>query len=280
MGIETKVEFMRDVEMSLMEKVTVSDMTHIMKTIMDVLEGYEINAHIRATDENDDLLMCFVSALKVEGRSQKTIDRYVYIIRRMMERVNVSTRMVTVYHLRSYLAEEKERGISDQTLEGYRAIFSSYFNWLQRESLIDKNPTVNLGSIKVAKKEKKTYSEIDMERLNHNCRSIRDRAIINFLSSTGCRVSEMTELNRDDIDLHNLECVVHGKGNKERSVYLGPVAGMLIDQYLRQRKDDNPALFVNIRGQRLLPGGVRAMLTQLAKKAGVAHVHPHKFRRT
>lgn len=280
MGIESKVDFMRDVEMSLSEKVTVHDMNIVMKAIADVLEGYEMETARTWAEDQDDLMTCYIAAMKVECRSQKTIDRYVYIIRRMMEFVKVPTRRVTVYHLRSYLAAEKERGIADQTLEGYREIFSAYFNWLQRESLIDKNPTVNLGTVKCAKKEKKTYSEVDMENLNHNCKTIRDRAIINFLSSTGCRVSEMTELNRDDVNMDALECVVHGKGNKERTVYLSPVAGMLLDQYLRTRKDDEPALFVGKRNERLLPGGVRTMLNKVAAAAGVDHVHPHKFRRT
>lgn len=280
MAIESKVDLMRDLEMLLADKITAADLNHVLKAAADVLDGYDVQRAKAFDNEKDDLLICFVAAMKVECRSQKTIDRYVYIIRRLMEFVKVPTRRVTVYHLRSYLAAEKERGIADRTLEGYREIFSAYFNWLQRESLIEKNPTVNLGAIKVAKKEKKTYSEIDLEKLNHNCKSIRDRAIINFLSSTGCRISEMIELNRNDVRIQDLECVVHGKGNKERTVYLSPVAGMLLDQYLRTRTDDDPALFINKRRERLMQNGVRVMLKKLAKAAGVDHVHPHKFRRT
>ena len=133
---------------------------------------------------------------------------------------------------------------------------------------------------KRAKKEKKTYSGVDLERLNLECRTVRDRAIISFLSSTGCRISEMTGLDRAAVDLEKLECVVHGKGAKDRTVYLSDVAGMLISQYLAERKDDNPALFVGCRNERLQPGGVRIMLKAVAKRAGVDHVHPHKFRRT
>lgn len=280
MAIESKVDLMRDLEMLLADKITAADLNHVLKAAADVLDGYDVQRAKAFDNEKDDLLICFVATMKVECRSQKTIDRYVYIIRRLMEFVKVPTRRVTVYHLRSYLAAEKERGIADRTLEGYREIFSAYFNWLQRESLIEKNPTVNLGAIKVAKKEKKTYSEIDLEKLNHNCKSIRDRAIINFLSSTGCRISEMIELNRNDVRIQDLECVVHGKGNKERTVYLSPVAGMLLDQYLRTRTDDDPALFINKRRERLMQNGVRVMLKKLAKAAGVDHVHPHKFRRT
>ena len=134
--------------------------------------------------------------------------------------------------------------------------------------------------VKRAKKEKKTYSGVDLERLNLECRTVRDRAIISFLSSTGCRISEMTGLDRAAVDLEKLECVVHGKGAKDRTVYLSDVAGMLISQYLAERTDDNPALFVGCRHERLQPGGVRIMLKAVAKRAGVDHVHPHKFRRT
>ena len=138
----------------------------------------------------------------------------------------------------------------------------------------------NLGVIKVPKKEKKTYTDAELERLNWFCGNIRDRAILHFLRSTGCRISEITGLNRDQVNLELLECVVHGKGNKERTVYLDEVAGMLLAEYLNGRIDDVPALFINKQHDRLNPGGVRAMLNKLAEKAGVAHVHPHKFRRT
>lgn len=281
MAMEAKIDFMREIEKTLADKVTVADMANIMSAITETLDGYDMRSVGKWNDEkNDDLLTCYLSALSVENRSQKTIDRYKYVIGKMMDFVNVPTRQITVYHLRSYLAAEKERGISDQTLEGYREVYSAYFNWLQRENLIERNPTANLGAVKCAKKEKKIYTDIEIEKLNRCCSSLRDRAIINFLSSTGCRISEMVELNRDSINLEALECVVHGKGDKERTVYLSEVSGMLISQYLSERKDLNPALFVGKRLERLKPGGVRAMLKVLADKAGVEHVHPHKFRRT
>lgn len=284
MAMDAKQDFMRTLEQMLSDSVTVSDMNAIMKATADVLEGFEMRNVSGWTDETDDCLNCFLSALTVECRSQKTIDRYRYIIGRLMEYAKVPTRKVTVYHLRSYLQAEKERGISDRTLEGYREIFSSYFNWLQRESLIERNPTANLGAIKCAKKEKKTYTPVDLEKLNTFATrlefGVRNRAIINFLSSTGCRISEMCDLNRDSVDLEALECVVHGKGNKERFVYLSDVAGMLLGEYLATRTDSNPALFVNNRGERLHPGGVRCMLNKVAAMSGVEHVHPHKFRRT
>ena len=279
MAMEAKADFMRNVEKGLEELVSVANMAKIMQVVASVLDGYEMRG-IERWDEQDDYLKCFVSALNVQCRSEKTIARYVYEIKRLMAFVGVPTRRVTVYHLRNYLSQEKARGIADSTLESMRQIFSSYFNWLQRESLIDKNPVANLGAIKCAKKQKQTITEIDMERLNAACTNPRDRAIIHFLSSTGCRVSEMTGLNRSEVNFDRLECVVHGKGNKERTVYLSPVAGMLLQRYLKSRTDDDEALFIGKRHERLNPSGVRYMLNQVAEKAGVDHIHPHKFRRT
>ena len=277
--IDAKVSFMTQMEAGLTDTLTVDQMKKMQTVGYSILDKFDL-VELEDEMEQDDLLDCYVSAMKVECRSQKTIDRYVYVIGKMMEFVKVPTRRVSVYHLRNYLTHEKERGICEQTLEGYREIFSAYFNWLQRESLIDRNPCVNLGVIKVPKKEKKTYTDVELERLNWFCGNIRDRAILHFLRSTGCRISEITGLNRDQVNLELLECVVRGKGNKERTVYLDDVAGMILSEYLSGRIDDVPALFINKQHDRLNPGGVRAMLNKLAEKAGVDHVHPHKFRRT
>ena len=281
MAIDAKQSFLSQVEHKCADRLTVTDMSKLMEIISDTLEDFDMR-ECRRWDEDgtDDLLDSFVASMKVQGRSAKTIARYVYIIDRFMKHANVKTRKVNVYHVRNWLAAEKERGIADSTLEGQRQVLSSYFGWLFRESLIERNPVINVGTIKVPKKEKKTYSDVDMEKLNQCCQTLRDRAIIHFLASTGCRISEMTGLNRDQVDTERLECVVHGKGNKERTVYMDAVAGMLLDRYLAERKDDNEALFVGKGGVRLLPGGVRIMLKNLAAVAGVEHVHPHKFRRT
>ena len=276
---EAKASLLAQTEKRLAQSVTVDVMTNVLRILSDILEGYEIREKAE-TEPHDDMLESYLAALKVQGRSKLTIDRYAYNIRRMMEAVKVPTRRITVYHLRQYLAAEKERGVADSTLEGLRQVLSAYFNWLQREALIERNPVANLGTIKVPKKQKKIYSEVDIAKLNGACKCTRDRAIISFLAATGCRISEATGLNRDSVDLTKLECVVRGKGNKERRVYLDAVTGMLIGEYLKTRKDDNPALFVGLRGERLRPNGVRYMMTELAKRAGVDHVHPHKFRRT
>ena len=280
MAADAKMSFLNQLEKELADRVTVEQMGGIRRAVMDVMDRFDMQEIRREDSGPDDLLECYLGALSVQCRSEKTIARYKYELERMMQGVGVPTRQITVYHLRGYLAHERERGIADSTLEGLRQVFSAYFNWLQREALIERNPATNLGSVKVAKKEKPRYSEIDMERLNRACENKRDLAILHFLASSGCRISEMCELNRDAVDLERLECIVHGKGNKERVVYLSEVAGMAIREYLASRTDGYEALFVGRLGERLQPGVVRFMLNSLGKAAGVEHVHPHRFRRT
>ena len=182
--------------------------------------------------------------------------------------------------MRDYLAHEKERGICENTLRGKRDIYSSYFNWLQRESLIDRNPVVNLGQIKVPKKKKELYSEVDIERLKMYCKTKRDLAIVLFLYATCCRIGEVVELNRDQISFESRKLVVHGKGDKERKVYFDEVTAEALKQYIDERTDNCEALFINRRKKRFQANGIRAMLRKLAVIADVNHVHPHKFRRT
>ena len=235
MAIDAKVSFMNQMEMKLATEITADAMGRTMKIMSDVLEGFEMRETFRNEDGPDDLLSGFLNALKVEGRSQKTIDRYTYEIGRLMKYLNIPTRKITVYHLREYLANEKARGICDNTLKGLREIYSSYFNWLQRESLIDRNPVVNLGAIKVPKKKKELYTDVDLEKLKRSCTNARDLAIVLFLYATCCRIGEVVELNRDSVIIENQKLVVHGKGDKERKVYFDAVTAEALKQYLDER---------------------------------------------
>lgn len=280
MAIEEKAVFLKDLEQRLLTKITAADLEKVLAEVSDQLAGYDVIRTRTEYGDTDDFLEAYVEAITIQGRSEKTAKRYQYLIRKMMEYVNVPIRHVTVYHLRQYMMKEKERGISDGTLEGMRQVFNAYFNWLQREKLIDSNPMANFGTIKCQKKIKDTYTEVDIEKMKFSCGNIRDRAIVSFLMSTGCRISEALQLNRSDVDLDKLECTVLGKGNKERTVFLDAVTGMLLRDYLDQRMDESPALFIGKRKDRLTSQGVRAMLTKLAKASTVDHVHPHKFRRT
>lgn len=280
MAFEAKALFMKDLEREFFDILTASDMAKTLSIISEQLSSYDMNRLSYDDRREDDLLEIYLSALTVEGRSKATINRYRYIIGRMIDSTGVGSRSMTIYHLRKYLSDEKSRGISDRTLESTRQVFSAYFNWLQREGLIQSNPTANLGSIKFKKKVKQIYSDMEIERLKIECTNIRDKAIISFLLSTGCRISEMLNLNRDDIDFNSLECKVVGKGNKERTVYIDAVTAMYVKEYIFSRSDYDKSLFLNSRGARLTASGVRIVLRKLAKKCGMDDVYPHKFRRT
>lgn len=280
MSIEEKALLLNTLEEKLSTMVTAHDMSTVLAAVSDVLESYDVQHVVLAATGKDDMLQAYLSAMQIEGRSEKTIERYRYLIGKLMAAVGVQTRSITVYHLRGFLAKEKSRGLSDRTLEGFRQVYSAYFGWLWRENLIERNPAANLGAIKCAKKIKVVYTEVDLERLKCACCSKRDKAIVTFLAATGCRISEMTQLNRNDVDLNRLECTVLGKGNKERTVYLNPVAGMALSEYLDSRTDKQDALFIGKGTDRIHPGGVRAMLKRIEGKTAVDNVHPHKFRRT
>ncbi len=284
--IDAKMNFLRQLEKECADKLTVADMSRLMQTASDILQRFRMEELLGQDMISDEMLQSFVASLQVQGRSDKTIRRYTYVVGKFLEYAKTPERNITVYHIRNWFAREKTRGIQDSSLEGNREVLSAYFGWLFREGLIEKNPLINFGVIKVAKKKKRTYSDIDIEKLNKACDIMepgerkRDRAIIAFLKATGCRISEMTGLDRDMVNLDKLECVVHGKGNKDRTVYMDPVTGMILKEYLESRKDSIEALFVGKRGERLEPGGVRCMLKKIGAIAGVDHVHPHKFRRT
>ena len=279
MSVGSKQVFMLEAEKRFGSVVTADTLSQLMPILGDIMNEFDVE-QVSEEHINYDLLEAFLSAKEVEGRSPKTLERYKYVIRRVLTDCGRTTNHITVYHIRTYFMKEKQRGISNSTLEGTRSILLSYFSWLHKEGLINSNPMANLSTIKCEKIVRKPYQEEDIECLKESCKSVRDKALIMFLLSTGCRVSEVCNLNRTSIRFSALECTVVGKGNKERIVYLSPATAMMLKRYLDQRKDDNVALFIGKRLERLQPGGVRSMLRQLERKTGVANVHPHRFRRT
>lgn len=282
MSVEAKQAMLKNLEKELGHTLTVDSMNEVLKIIADELDAYSLEQteETEVDLSSNDMLEAFLSAKELEGRSPKTLERYKYIITKMLYFAKSPIRSITVYHLRKYLMELKNRGCADTTLEGVREVFSSFFNWLQKERLIENNPCANLSPIKCMKKTKLPFSSVDIEKLKENCTCSRDKAIISFLLSTGCRISEVTQLNRHDVDFQKKQCKVLGKGNKERMVYIDDVTILLLNRYFNERKDSSEALFAGKGTPRMTPHGVRYMLTQLGKRAEVENVHPHRFRRT
>jgi len=280
MSTEDKTRFINNIKRKLSDVITANEMKKMIDALVEESNNFDINMIKAENYTQDDFLKAYIDALKIEGRSPKTLIRYEYIIKKMINKINIPTTNVTVYNVRSYLSSEQERGVSNRTLDGERQIFNGYFGWLQREGLIKSNPIANIGTIKTKKKVKDIFSDVDIEMIKKSCKNNRDKAIVMFLLSTGCRVSEAMELNRSNVDLSSLECKVIGKGNKERIVYLDEVAAMFLRNYLNERKDENEALFLNKFHKRMGTNGVRKIMTEIEKTSHVENIHPHKFRRT
>lgn len=218
MAIEAKLNFISRMQKEIGGMVTADAMPRIMSAVSDLLDGYEMREiGSSAAGDDSDMLNYYLGAMKVQGRSTKTIERYEFMLKRMLRGVSTGCRMITVHHLRAFLAQEKARGLQDSTLEGMRQIYSAFFGWLHREGLIDKNPIANLGPIKVAKKKRMEYTAVELERLHEMCRTDRDRAILAFLETTGCRVSEMTGLDRDALDLEHMDEIAKGQKDDGRT---------------------------------------------------------------
>lgn len=283
MSIADKSVLMKALESKLGEALTVVQLTQVLRTVGEELTKYEL---IRTAEEDfgsTDLLQAFLDAKRVAARSEKTLERYKYLIQNLLDDVRVPVSKINVHHLRGYLSKEKARGIGDSTLEGFREVYSAFFGWLYKESLIQSNPCTNLEPIKVPKKVRTPYTDVDMQYLAEGCSNDRDRALMYFLHATGCRVSEVCALDRTAVDLTARECKVHGKGDKERTVYFDAVTAMMIKRYLDSREDDNPALFISKkRKQRMDGNAVRFILKDIEAKSGgsLTNVHPHRFRRT
>ena len=281
MSIDAKNELVANVEQRLEEDLTVSKMRRITQELTDALNDYDVEIKKSPAEcDNDDLMNVFVSAKSVEGRSYRTIDRYKYIINDLKKYTNMPLGKITIHDIRSYLTYKKEHGVSDNTLNGCRSIFCSVFGWLYNEKLLKNNPTANLSAIKCMKKVRLPYSYTDIEMIKENCKTVRDKAIVCMLYSTGARVNEICGLNRNDIDIEKMEATVLGKGNKQRTVYIDEITCMMLKRYLETRDDNLEPLFIGKRKERLTTDGVRRMLKVIAEKSGVTNVHPHRFRRT
>ena len=282
MSIAEKQVLLRSFQERLNESLPASVVAGITDSLISVLDSFDVVQHVNVGSDvqTSDCLQAFLEAKTLEGRSPKTIARYKYVIERMHNDTGVAIRDVTVFHLRSWLTKMRQAGVSDTTIEGFRCVMSSYFGWLYKEGFLPSNPCGNLGPVKCQKKERFPYSGADIARLKAACSTPRDKAIIAILLSTGCRISEICDLNREDINLDKLECTVLGKGNKERVVYFDDETAMFLQQYLDSRSDDYEALFVGRGSSRMTPGGVRKRLNIISEQARVENVHPHRFRRT
>lgn len=234
-------------------------------------------------NDNSTLLENFLAAKHVEGCSERSIKYYKSTLQKAITILQKPFNQIETEDLRKYLSDyQKINNASRMTIDNVRRILSTFFTWLEDENYILKSPVRRIHKIKTAKLVKETYSDETLVLLRDNCKTTRDLAIIDMLASTGMRVSELVTLNRRDVDFINRECVVFGKGSKERPVYFDARTKIHLLNYLKERKDNNPALFVSLLKphNRLQISGVEIALRKLGRSLNIQKVHPHKFRRT
>jgi site-specific recombinase XerD len=234
-------------------------------------------------DTNEKYINSFLSAKEVEGCSARTIKYYRENIERLIDKLNKSIKIITTEDIRKYLSDYKDLNkCSSVTIDNLRRIFSSFFSWLEDEDYIIKSPVRRIHRIKTATLVKETFSDENIEIMRDECNFIRDLAMIELLYSTGIRVGELVNLNKENINFEDRSCIVQGKGNKQREVYFDARTKIHLKEYLESREDDNAALFVskNKPHQRLSISGIERIVRNLGFETKINKVHPHKFRRT
>lgn len=255
-----------------------------MKKLQEVIiRTFAENEAARTEISNEEFLNMFLSAKRIEGCSERTIAYYQMTVQHMLSTTEKSVRKITTEEIREYLANyQKRNNCSNVTVDNVRRNISSFFSWLEEEDYILKSPMKRIHKIKTKTVVKSTISDEGIEKLRDGCREKRDLAMIDLLYSTGIRVGELVNLNVDDIDLEGRECIVYGKGDKERRVYFDAKAKVHLKEYIEHRKDNNKALFVTLDApyDRLKISGVEIRLRNLGRKLQLERIHPHKFRRS
>ena len=279
-----KQKIMEDIVQQMLPYLDNAQLHKLQEVLEHSLFEYEIAGRtIETEDDSQELINSFVYAKRIEGCSEKTLKYYRTTIEAMTEAINKGVRHIQTDDLRAYLTEYQEKhGSSRVTIDNIRRILSSFFSWLEDEDHILKSPVRRIHKVKTATNIKETYTDEELEKMRDNCEELRDLAIIDMLASTGMRIGEMVLLNKADINFNERECVVFGKGDKERVVYFDARTKIHLQNYIDSRIDDDPALFVTLRAPhtRIKISGIESRLREMGKALEIEKVHPHKFRRT
>lgn len=277
-----KNELINTIEQAMAATLTIDQQRLLHQVLQESMEQVTVtpadNQH-----RNEDLLSAFVAAKRVEGCSDRTIRYYETTLRKVLAAIPKPIPAITTDDLRRYLDQYQQQSHAGKvTIDNIRRILSSFFAWLEDEDHIVKSPVRRIHKVKTTKVVKTIYSDENLEALRDGCRTLRDLAMIDLLASTGMRVGELVHLNRADIDFANRECIVFGKGAKERTVYFDARTKLHLRNYLNSRTDTNKALFVSLDAphHRLNISGVEIRLRKLGRQLHLDRVHPHKFRRT
>lgn len=273
-----------EIEQEMINLLNNMQMEELHKVLLRKLQGLSfIERENELENEEVDYCSLFICAKRVEGCSEKSLKYYKSTIENMLKILNKPVKHIITEDLRSYLATYQRRNnCSKVTIDNIRRILSTFFSWLEDENYIIKSPVRRIHKIRTGKVVKEIYTDENLEVMRDNCKEIRDLAIIDLLSSTGIRVGELVKLNIDDINFNERECIVEGKGDKQRRVYFDARTKIHLQNYLNSRSDDNEALFVSLLSpyNRLNISGVEIRMRTLGRKLNINKVHPHKFRRT
>lgn len=279
-----KQNLITDVVQAMLPFLNNAQTERLQEVLQHTLFDYEvtkIESEKEISEQNH--MELFLAAKRIEGCSEKSLKYYKTTIEMMIATVGKSVKHIETDDIRRYLTKYQEKKKSSKvTIDNIRRILSSFFSWLEDEDYILKSPVRRIHKVKIGTNIKETYSDEALELMRDNCTEPRDLAMIDMLASTGMRVGEMVLLNINDIDFNERECIVFGKGNKERVVYFDARTKIHLQNYLNSRTDDNPALFVSLKAphERLKIGGIETRLREFGKQLGLHKVHPHKFRRT
>lgn len=279
-----KQNLIKDVVQEMLPYLNNAQNEKLQEILQYILTKYEVteNQNKEKCMERNYVEM-FLSAKRIEGCSEKSLKYYKATIEAMLCELQKDAKYIVTDDIRGYLTEYQEKKKSSKvTIDNIRRILSSFFSWLEDEDYILKSPVRRIHRVKTGTNIKETYSDEALEIMRDNCTELRDLAMIDMLASTGMRVGEMVLLNRNDIDFNERECIVFGKGSKERVVYFDARTKIHLQNYLESRTDNNPALFVSLKSphDRLKIGGIEVRLREYGKRLGLQKVHPHKFRRT
>ena len=281
-----KDKLIRDIELKLSASCPEIDREKVLSCVIACLDDYDVTARetgltVRYEDINEKLLKRYVACSRIDGKSEKTVRQYIWICNRLSAFLKKPYTDMSAYDIRYFLAEQKAQGIQSVTVENYRAFISAFFHWMTVEEIIPKNPTDKIRPIKCEIKEKLPYSSVEIDKIRSACDSLKRRAMIEVLLSSGVRCNELTGLNISDVDFQNRTILVrNGKGGKSRRTYISEVAAEYLGRYLSTRKDSSVELFRTQQGERYSCSGVQDMMRRLGKRAGITDVHPHRFRRT
>lgn len=256
-----------------------------MDTLNEILKGYTILRE--ADEEKSDLkkrISYYLGAKRIDGLSPRTLANYKYTLDMFSERVNKSVSKITADDIRGYISYLSEaRGLRETSLQTHISVLRAFFSWLLMEERIKKNPMLKIRSLKLDKKNaRQALSVEELERLRDACKGYREKALVEFLVSTGCRLSEVAQLNVADLDFNNRSVTVTGKGNKERPVYFSIRARLMLQEYIKERKGGE-GLFVSSKTPYLplKPRAIQRIIHGLSVRAGLdARVHPHLLRHT